>query len=93
MDRLQTSVKRAAVNLGDLGVFDLGEGGGQLVGLLNAIGGKRGIGGNVGGRWDVGKIGSGRRIERPVDSKLDGWEAMSTSERPQVPDLLDAKMR
>lgn len=93
MDRLQTSVKRTAVNLGDFGVFDLGESNCQLVGLLDAIRGERGIGGDVGGRWDVGIVGSGGGIEGPVDSKLDQWEAISASDRSPVPDLFAAKMR
>lgn len=86
MDRLQTSVERAAINLGNLGVFDLGEGGCELVGLLDAIRGERGIGRDVGGRWDVGIVGSGGRVEGPIDSKLKRWKAMSTSDRCSVPD-------
>lgn len=61
--------------------------------LLNAIRGERGIGGDVGGRWYVCKIGSGGGIEGPVDSKLDRWEALSASEGYPVPDLFAAKVR
>lgn len=57
------------------------------MGLLDAIRGERGIGGDVGGRWDVGIVGSGGGIEGPVDSKLDQWEAISASDRSPVPDL------
>ena len=93
MDRLQTSVERTAVNLGDFGVFDLGEGGCELVGLLDAIRGERRIRGDVGGRWDVGIVGSGGRVEGPIDSKLKRWKAMSASDRSPVPNLFVVNIR
>lgn len=63
------------------------------MGLLNTMSGERGIGGDVGGRWDVGIIGSSCWVEAPVDSKLDRREAMSASDRFPASDFFAAKRK